>query len=120
MNARSFLESMRARGVYFFAQGGRLQWFAPSQLLPDDVTRAGALKTELKALVEDVTLEALCSGADPEEAAYIREERAAILEHDGGLCRMEAELWAGVMVPTESRIEPRSTNRVTRRGHDPA
>jgi len=96
MSARGFLESMRARGVYFFAQGGRLQWFAPSQLPPGDVARAGVIKAELIALVEDATLEALCSGADPEEAAYLREERAAILEHEGGMCCMEAELRAGV------------------------
>jgi len=95
------MESMRARGVYFFAMGGRLQWFAPSQLSPADLARAGALKAELIALVEDTTLEALCPGADPDEAAYLREERAGILEHDAGLCRLEAELRAGMPVHME-------------------
>lgn len=101
MSARAFLESMRARGVYFFAQGGRLHWFAPSQLSPDDVARAGALKAELIALVEDTTLEALCPGVDPEEAAYLREERAGVLEHEAGLGRVEAELRAGMPVRME-------------------
>jgi hypothetical protein len=50
----------------------------------------------LVALVADMTLDALCARADPEEAAYLREERAGILEHDGGLCRLEAELRAGI------------------------
>lgn len=96
MTPGNFLESMRVRGVYFFAQGGRLQWFAPSQLSPGDLAQAGALKAELLALVEDSELEARCCGADPEEAAYLREERAGILEHEAGLCRMEAELRAGM------------------------
>ena len=46
--------------------------------------------------MSDEALEALCSGADPEEAGYLREERAAILELEGGLCRLEAELRAGL------------------------
>jgi hypothetical protein len=45
---------------------------------------------------EDATLEALCSWADPDEAAYLRKERASILEHDGRLCSCEAELRAGI------------------------
>ena len=96
MNALGFLESMRARGVDFFAQGGRLQWSAPSRLSPSDLARAGASKAELLALVADTGLEARCAGADPIEAAYLREERAGIFEHYGGLCRMEAELRAGM------------------------
>lgn len=96
MSARGFLESMRAGEVYFFAQGGRLRWFAPSRLSPGDLAQAGAFKAELLPLVADAELEARCAGADPEEAAYLREERAGILEHDGGLARTEAELRAGL------------------------
>ena len=53
-------------------------------------------KEQLIALVADETLEALCALADPEKAAFLREERAAILEVEGGLCRLEADLRAGV------------------------
>jgi len=96
MSARGFLESMRARGVFFFATGGRLRWFAPSQLSQRDLAQAQTYKAELLALVVDAELEARCGEADPEEAAYLREEQAGILEHDGCLCRMEAELRAGI------------------------
>jgi len=96
MNARGFLESMRGRGVYFFARGVRLQWFAPFQLSSRDLAQAQGFKAELLVLVADSELEARCAGADPKEAAYLREERAGILEHDGGICRMEAELRAGL------------------------
>jgi hypothetical protein len=101
MKARDFLDYMRTRGVYFFAQGGRLQWYAPSQLSPSDLAQAGALKAELIALVADLALDALCARADPQEAAGLREERAAILEHEGGLCCTEAELRAGSKPPKQ-------------------
>ena len=93
---REFLAFMRVKGVFFFAYGGRLYWHAPGQLPPEDAAQAKALKAELLALVSDEALEALCSGADPEDAGYLREERAAILEMEGGLCRLEAELRAGM------------------------
>lgn len=44
----------------------------------------------------DPTLEALCSGLPPEDAQALREERAAILEHEAGLTRTEAERRAGI------------------------
>lgn len=101
MSARGFLASMRARGVYFFSMGGRLRWYAPSQLSPGDLAQAGGLKAELLALVADPELEAQAAGADPEEAAYLREERAGILEHDAGLNRSEAELRARIPIHLE-------------------
>lgn len=97
-----FLAFMRVKGVYFFAHGGRLYWHAPAQLPPEDAAQAQPLKAELLALVADEALEALCALADPEEAAYLREERAAILEFDGGLSRLEAELRAGM---NRNRVE---------------
>ena len=39
----------------------------------------------------DPTLEALCSGLPQEDAQALREERAAILEHQAGMSREEAE-----------------------------
>jgi len=38
----------------------------------------------------DQTLEARCAGADPEEARYLREERAGILEFEAGMSWKEA------------------------------
>lgn len=81
MSARGFLESMRARGVFFFATGGRLRWFAPSQLSLRDLAQAQPHKAELLALVEDAELEARCAGAEQEEATYLREERAGMHIH---------------------------------------
>ncbi len=47
----------------------------------------------------DLTLEALCGAADPIEARYLREERAAILEHLAGLPSADADRRAGVSHP---------------------
>ena len=82
--------------VFFYAQGGRLLWHSAAQLAGADLAQASALKPELIALVSDETLEAQCAGADPEEAEHLRQERAGILEFEGGLCRLEAELRAGL------------------------
>ena len=96
MSARGFLASMRARGVYFFSMGGRLRWYSPSRLSPGDLAQAQSLKAKLLALVADAELEARCAGADPEEAVYLREERAGILEYEAGLRRIEADLREGM------------------------
>lgn len=91
-----YLEAMRGKGVYFFAQAGHLYWHAPAQLSPEVASHGKAIKAELLALVSDETQEALCTLADPEEAEYLQEERAGVLEFEGGLIRLEAELRAGV------------------------
>ncbi len=44
----------------------------------------------------DLALESLCAGLPPEDARALREERAAILEFDGGLSQVEAERRAGL------------------------
>ncbi|WLT31125.1 hypothetical protein [Geothrix sp. PMB-07] len=100
--AREFHASMGLQRVFFFAEEGRLFWHAPSQLRPEDLARALIFKAELIHLVEDEALEALCAAVDPEEAADIREERAAVLEFEGGLSRMEAELRAGLITRTQT------------------
>lgn len=112
MKARAFLKSMRRREVVFYARGGRLHWFAPSPLASGELAEAGALKAGLIALVEDVELEARCAGAGPEEAAYLREERAGIQEHDGGLCRGEAELRAGLTMDPTMDTPHRNTGQM--------
>lgn len=96
MTPGAFLASMRAKGALFFVREGRLRWFAPSTPAPEDLARAQTLKAELLALIGDPELETRCAGADSEEAAYLREERAAILEHEAGLSPVEAELRAGL------------------------
>lgn len=80
----------------FFAEGGRLRWFAPAIPSTFDLAEAARLKPDLLALVEDSALEARCALVDPLEAAYLREERAGVLEHEAGLCRVEAEIRAGL------------------------
>jgi hypothetical protein len=103
MTPRGFLETMRAKGICFFAQDGRLRWFASSSPNTDDLATARALKVELLGLLRDTTLEAQCAGVDPEEAEYLRQERAAILEHEAGLSSAEAELRAGLYQNTLER-----------------
>jgi hypothetical protein len=97
-----YLAFMRVKGVYFFAYGGRLYWHAPAQLTPEDAAQAQALKAELLALVADEALETLCALAAPKDAAFLREERAGILEFEGDMSRLEAELRAGM---NRNRVE---------------
>jgi len=49
----------------------------------------------------DATLEAFCAGLPPQDALDLREERAAILEHDAVLPRAEAERRAGLWAPSQ-------------------
>lgn len=97
MSVRGFLDSMRYRGVCFFLQGGRLCWLAPSLLSLDEMAQARAIKAELVALLEYTELEARCAGTDLDDAKYLREERAAILEFEGNFHRAEAEMRAGLV-----------------------
>lgn len=47
----------------------------------------------------DSALEALCAGLPPYDALTLREERAAILEHEAGFTCDEAGARAGLAVP---------------------
>lgn len=47
----------------------------------------------------DAFLDALCSGLPDEEAQALREERAAILEYEAGIPRVDAERFAGIQAP---------------------
>jgi len=69
---------------------------SPAPLSPDLVELLKTWKAPIIALVEDCTLEALCSSLPQEEAQELREERAAIMEHEAGLSRAEAERRAGI------------------------
>ena len=44
----------------------------------------------------DVVLESLCAGLPPGDVYVLREERAGILEFEGGMTRVEADQKAGV------------------------
>lgn len=93
----------REQGLVFFVQEGRLFWFAPTHPGEEVLDWARNFKANLKIRLEDRTLEAQCAIADPEEAAYLREERAAAMEFDGGLSRLESEWRAGVrIVPSQT------------------
>lgn len=46
----------------------------------------------------DPSLEALCDGLPCDEAQVLREERAGILEFEGGMARSNAEALAGLML----------------------
>ena len=99
-DALTFLEEVAARGVEIRAEGGTLLFRPPSLLTDQDRQRARALKPQLLELLAqsapDLVLMVLCDSMTLEDARYLREERAAILEHLAGLPRAEAERRAGL------------------------
>lgn len=77
------------------APGCPLVLFPIKPSLPLDLILEGTKGTKRTRLEQarplwDRTLEARCAAADPEEARYLREERAGILEFEGGMSRGEA------------------------------
>jgi len=101
MIAQQFIEIMRRHGLFFFLRDGRVGWYAPTQPTPEELGQAQAIKAELITFLQDPTLESICASSSAEEAIHLREERAGILEYDGGLASFEAELRAGIEHPTE-------------------
>ncbi|WP_005036558.1 hypothetical protein [Holophaga foetida] len=95
-DAQEAIIQARAQGVILWAHLGHLHYESPAPLSPDLMSRLKAWKAPILSLIEDPTLEALCSGLPPEDAQELREERAAILEHEAGLPRAEAERRAGI------------------------
>jgi hypothetical protein len=77
VTAPALLTTLRARGVTLTPWGDRVRVRAPSEALTDDVREA--LRTHKAALLDRVE-------------AF--EERAALMEFDGGLSRAEAERFA--------------------------
>ena len=63
----------------------------------DRLLRGGAQLGQSESM--DPTLGFLCVGLPPDQARNLREERAAILEHEGGFHREEAERRLG-LAPT--------------------
>lgn len=93
---QKFLNTLRAERIFFFALNGHLYWNAQSQPRPEVLALVRELKAELLAHLTDAALESQCALMDPHEAIQLREERAAILEHEAGMHKLEAELRAGL------------------------
>jgi len=86
----------RDMGVALSAEGGRLRCESAAPLTPELIATLKTWKEPLLAYLSDSNLSAQCVSASPEDALDLRQERAAILEHDGGLTRNEAERKAGL------------------------
>lgn len=84
--ASAYLDSLQARGLSLEAVEGRLR--IPSGHTEAEFELVRRLKPELMTILE-------------RDARDLAEERAGILEHDGGLCRLEAELRAGMPIQME-------------------
>jgi hypothetical protein len=99
MDALALLSVLAGRGMEFMADGNRLRFRPVSVLGPEERLQLRNLKGEIILLLEamDPSLEALCSTLKPEDAQDLREERAAILEHEAGMSREEAERRAGIV-----------------------
>jgi len=98
-HASEVVRYVRDLGVILWAVGGRLRYRSNGPLPSDLAELLKLWKEPILGSLTDLTLEALCIAADPEEARYLREERAAILEHLAGLPRVEAERRAGMVRP---------------------
>ncbi len=104
MTAQRLLEALHGAGVELRLDGGRLRYRAPPGALTPDLRAAAAEHRDM--LVELLTAEArgglpAWTAAWPEPWATELEERAAIMEFDGGLPRPVAELEAEVCVRHE-------------------
>ena len=92
--ALAILVELRERGVSLRVVGDRLR-YRPSSAVPSELReRMASCKEELLALVEQV------------------EERAAIIEHDAGLPRAEAERQAGLFPDTTEVRDPEASGSV--------
>jgi hypothetical protein len=91
MNAFHLLQTLEARGVVLTARGGKLIVYAPrSTLTAVDRDLLQRLKSGLLAVLEGKP-----TPRDlPEDWHQIWDERAAIMEFDGGLGRAQAEALA--------------------------
>lgn len=97
MNATALIEQVHAAGGEIRAEGDRLKLKAPAPLPPELVQEIKEHKAEVLAAL---SVSVRKQSADLLEAF---EERAGILEHDGGLTRSQAEQEAARMVATLAR-----------------
>jgi hypothetical protein len=100
MTALDFLEYLESRGVVLTPHGGKLIVDAPAgDLTPEDRVMLARHKAELLALLTDRT-----TPTDlPPDWHLAWDERAAILEYDGGHPRERAEALALVEIVRQMR-----------------
>jgi hypothetical protein len=89
MNAAALLTEARRLGACLAANGERLLAEAPAPLPDTLVAELRAHKHELLAMLTSM------NNVDRDAVTEWWQERAAIMEHDGGLSREEAERQAG-------------------------
>lgn len=85
MSALALLAEAQAAGLMLRAEDGRVHWRADTPPVPDLLARLGQQKAALLEILIDV------------------EERAAILEFDGGVSREQAEAQALAEVLARAR-----------------
>lgn len=110
-NALALLEALEERGVEVVS-GLEVVRFRPACLVrSEELECFQELKSELLILlcVQDRTMEVLCSALSSEDAQALREERAAILEYEGGMCREGAESWAFGQNPGDDRFRQKDS-----------
>jgi hypothetical protein len=91
VNALDLLRSLEARGVFLTPRGGRLIVDAPAgALTAEDRDLLCRLKPDLLAILEA----SLTPDELPPDWHQLWDERAAIMEYDGGLPRERAEALA--------------------------
>jgi hypothetical protein len=84
MNAAQLLTELTRLGVRIEAHGERLRYSPRSAVTPDLAKRMKAHKGELMTMAREAADEQF-------------EERAAIMEYDGGLSRTDAEYFARIL-----------------------
>jgi len=92
----SLVHLARSQGVILWSEGNHLRYRSATPLPASLVGLLRAEKQSLLAYLTDGTLEALCATLKPEDARVLREERAGIMEFDGGMSSDEAERRAGI------------------------
>src|SRR5262245_15499823 len=89
MSAVLTLKTARAAGLTFHIEGEHLVVEGPSAPPADVVEAISRHKAEIVGLLRHDA-----AGWSPEDWQALFDERAAALEYDGGLGRLDAELWA--------------------------
>jgi hypothetical protein len=98
--AIALLEAMAMRHIELRAEGKHILFRPAGLVSEEDRRQIRALKSQLMNLLApgalDLVLLAMCVTLPPEDAQDLRQERAAILEFEGGHTRVVAEHLAGL------------------------
>jgi hypothetical protein len=90
----ALLADLAARGIELQARGGRLRFRPADAVTPDLARRLKYHKDELLALLRADPAAAITPADLPPDWQFAWEERAAIMEYDGGLPREQADVLA--------------------------